>query len=135
MAELTDNLKGMVREWYRLKEEVKEKTAQERELRKSVLDAVFGEVSKGTKKADLGNNMELVLSVGTKIDIDKDAFIRHKTVLEKKGLIGEESVIKIEPKVSATAYKYLSEEDKVMFSDVFKHGFNSPQLDVKSKKD
>lgn len=134
MTTVTDNQLPLVREWYAAKDKLKEVQDHERQLRKQVLEAIYGEPQKGTHKCDLPNGMELVLSVGAKISVDKDEFMKHKVHMEKKGLIGEESVIKLKPEVSATAYKYLSAEDKAAFDSVFKHSLTSPQLDVRQKK-
>lgn len=134
MSKVGDNLKPLVREWYKIKEDLDRLKEHELELRKQVSEAVFGEAQKGTQKAELSDNAELVLSISAKISVDKDAFLEHKTHLEKKGLVGENSVIKLKPEVSATAYKYMSDEDKATFDSVFKHGFNAPKLEVRTKK-
>lgn len=134
MSKVGDNILPLVREWYKTQSELKELQAHEKDLRAKVIEAVFGEVKKGTSKADLSNETELVLSCSAKISIDKEKFLQHKNVMERKGLIGDESVIKLKPEVSATAYKYMSQEDKVAFDEVFVHGLNSPQLEVRTKK-
>lgn len=129
-----DNTTPLIRAWYKVSDEKKRIIEEEKALRSQVIEAVFGEVKVGTQKHDLPNNMELVLSASGKISVDKDEFLKHKAHMEKKGLIGEESVVKLKPEVSMTAYKYLSQEDKVTFDSVFKHGLNSPQLEVRAKK-
>lgn len=129
-----DNLKPLVREWYKAKDVLDIAKEHEMNLRKQVSEAVFGETKKGTQKVDLSDEAELVLSVSAKISVDNDAFLEHKTHLEKKGLVGESSVIKLKPEVSATAYKYMSTEDKASFDSVFKHGFSAPKLEVRTKK-
>lgn len=134
MAVIGDNHKPLVREWYKLKDRLKELQDQERTLRAQVVESVFGELVKGTQKRDLNDDLELVLSVSAKIDIDKDKFKDYKLLLENKGLIGDESVIKLKPEVSATAYKYMDAKDKAQFSDLFIHGFQSPQVEIRAKK-
>lgn len=134
MSDVGDNTKPLVREWYKAKEALDKAKEHEMDLRKQVQEAVFGEPKKGTQKANLSNDAELVLSQSAKISVDKDEFLKHKAHLEKKGLVGENGAIKLKPEVSMTAYKYMSDEDKAAFDSVFKHGFASPTLEVRTKK-
>lgn len=134
MTQVGDNLKPLIREWYSVKEKLAELKDQEMQLRKQVTEAVFGEPKKGTQKVDLSDVAELVLSQQVQISVDKDEFDKYKAHMEKKGLVGENGVIKLKPEVSATAFKYMSDEDKATFDSVFKHGFKSPTLEVRTKK-
>lgn len=130
-----DNKLKLARELFTVKQQLDVLKVEEMSLRKQTVEAFFGEKpEKGTSREELNENMELVLVQSAKISIDKEAFDKHKAHMESKGLIGDEAVIRMKPDVSATAYKYMSDADKILFADVFKHGFNSPTLTFEAKK-
>jgi hypothetical protein len=79
--------------------------------------------------------MELVLAVTSSIEVDKDKWLLYKAQLEAQGLIGDGKLITLKPSVSATAYKYLSDADKVQFADLFVHKISSPTLRAEVKKE
>lgn len=129
-----DNRLSLARAWYKAKEALDEAKKVEMELRMESISAFFGEEEKGgSVKEKLNEGSSLVLTRSKKVSIDLEAFKEHEAHLKAKGLIGDDSVIRMEPKVSMTALRQMSAEDKVLFSDVFIHGLNSPQLKVEIK--
>ena len=133
---MNDNNLPLAREWFRVQELLAEVKQQESDLRKQTIAAFFGEnMSKGTRRENLSEKMELVYSQSATIVVDKDAFIKHKAHMESLGLIGDDKVIKLKPEVSVTAYKYLSDAHKVMFDEVFVHKMGSPSLKVEPIKE
>lgn len=130
-----DNKIAVARAWYKSKEALDKARKEETDLRKQAMEAYFGnEIGKGTQRESLNDKTALVLARTAKITIDTEAFLKHKAHMESKGLIGDDKVIEMRPVVSATAYKYMSDADKITFDEVFVHGLNAPTLKLEVKK-
>lgn len=136
MEKVNENQLPVVREWHEKKKILDSVKAEEMKLRKESISIVYGdEVKLGTHKAELPNNLQLSLSVSRTISVDKKEFDKYKAEMESKGFIGDDSVIKLEPKVSMKAYDAMSDQDKVRFADVFVHKTSSPSLKVEARKE
>lgn len=135
MIKIGDNILPLIREWHGKYKALSELKKEEMKLRKESIKAVYGEETKlGTQEAELPNNLQLSLSVGREIKVDNDAFDKYKARMESKGLIGNDSVIKLKPEVSLRAYDAMSDEDKIEFAEVFVHKQSSPALKVEPRK-
>lgn len=132
MKNIDDKQTNLIRSWYVLQQELAELKNQESELRKLVMAEVFEDerMQHGTHKARLSDEAHVSLTIPKKIDVDIDAFNMHKDSMMQRGLIGDDSLIKLKPSVSASAIKYLNDEDKAAFGDVFKISTGSPQMKV-----
>lgn len=124
------------RAWYKAKEDLAAAKAHELDLRKQVIAENFGEItSVGTKKQKLGHTADLVLTVPAKADVNLEKFESMRGYLEAQGLIGDDSLFRLKPSVSLTAYKYLEDSVKIVVDDIITHKLGSPTLDVKVVKD
>ena len=133
-----DNKLPLAREWHKAKEALEEAKAHELTLRKEVMAAFFDNPDvKGTQKADLSDKAQLVLSRSASIKVKKDVYENFAAELKQRGLVGDDKLVKLTPSVSATAFKYLSDADRIRFADMFEHVLSSPSLkvDVKSTDD
>jgi hypothetical protein len=130
-----DNKVELSREWYKTQEDLKILQVKEKELRKAVIEAYFGEnIGKGTHKADLKPGVKLSVSIGQKIKLVPDKFKSYFAELQQRGFIHDEGLIRPKYEVSASALKHLSDSDKIKFADMFEYTEESPQLKVEVKE-
>lgn len=135
---MDEKTKSAVRAWFILQREVKRMQDEEREIRKEIIESIFGDperIGKGTYTADIDENTKIKFTQTVTWKVNKENYEKKKIMLDARGLIGDKGAIKLEPKVSVSGMKNLSDEEMKLFYDVFEETYASPQLKIESSKE
>lgn len=133
---IKDNQKPILREYYSIQEELRRVKKLEGELRAQVIEVMLEDVTKaGTFSEELGGGIAVKVTVPKRVEVDKELFTKMEGELNQKGLIGAEGVIQMKPSVSVTAMKYMNDEDKVRYADLFITKTGAPTVKFEMTKD
>lgn len=127
---INDNQKAVFRDYFKMQEELRRLKKLEAEMRGEVIEIMLNDSKDkpGTYKEDLGNGVEVSVTVPKRVEVNKELFDEMQGELQQRGLIGSEGVIQMKPSVSVTAMKYMNDEDKTRFSDLFVVKTGSPSV-------
>lgn len=132
---MTPEQKEKLRILYQTQEELRRVKKLEKELRDEVVEMLTTEDDLGSNRSELSDRMDVVVTRGRTLTINIPAFADKEGMMKQRGLIGDNTVIVMKPSVSATAFKHLSEEDKLAFADVFEYKPSAPTVKFETRKE